>query len=210
MAHSLLDNEITITSAEATNSTDTLPDLSETHQINLLAHNFDNLNVSNSPSDKYLSFLLPVHSRDQISKIPGCHKCLTDDGCKDSNCVFCVRGFCHLGPCCKNYYSHFVMCGNGINYCKDEILRLRNSNNNGGYERHPSKHMKTRYLKTNHNRTPSLRVERRKKRLSYVNQSLGINTTKINRFIDNYITENFSRNVSYDPLNLWRSAVKDR
>ena len=158
-----------------------------------------------------MSFLLRFHSKEQISKIPGCHKSLTDDGCKDSNCVFCVRGFCHLGPCCKNYYSHFVMCGNGINYCRDERLRLQNSNKLCGYEGHPrySKHMKAKYPKINH-RTPSLKVERRNKHVSFVNQSLGINTAKIKRFIDSYITEKFSSNVSYDPLDLWRSTIKDQ
>ena len=43
----MLDNEIPITSAEDTNSTDKVSDLTETYQMELLAQNFDNINMNN-------------------------------------------------------------------------------------------------------------------------------------------------------------------
>ena len=47
MAYSLLGNEIPISSVEDTNSTGNVSDLTEIHQMELLAQNFDNINMNN-------------------------------------------------------------------------------------------------------------------------------------------------------------------
>ena len=155
MAYSLVDSSILNTSVDDSSDVDMLSDLPGTHQMDLLAQNFDNINMnsnsnarisyagvvssriviersensSNSPSEedinKYLSFLLPFNSRIDVTKIPGCHRCLVDDSCNDPWCAFCTRGFCHRGALCKNLYSHFAMCGGEVNYCRDEWLRVR-------------------------------------------------------------------------------------
>ena len=80
---------------------------------------------SEGDSNRYLSSLLPFNLRIDVTKFPGCHKCLMDDSCNDPWCAFCTSGFCFRGALCKNVYSHFAMCGNGINYCKDGRLRER-------------------------------------------------------------------------------------
>ena len=124
------------------------------NQIDLLAQNVDHLSVNdNSGSsssgannvegeqvrevidpqneremNEYVSFdaLLPLESI-------GCHKCMIDDSCNDSWCNFCTRGFCHKGQLCKNIYSHFAMCGNGTNFCRES--RLRNPQNDRNVRR---------------------------------------------------------------------------
>ena len=121
MACSLLVNEV----PNSSESVDMVSDLTESDQMEFLAQNFENISIdsnsnaripyasivtgrivveasedsSNSPSEeninKYLSFLLPFNCKVQTSNIPGCNKCLVDDSCQDTHCVFCTRGFCH-------------------------------------------------------------------------------------------------------------------
>ena len=146
---------------EVSKSEDMSPQTADANQINLLAQNVDHLSVSdNSESTKFyasivegedaeavtdlqseremnehLSFvsLLPFNSKEQRTMIPGCHKCMIDDSCNDSWCVFCTRGFCHRGQLCSNIYSHFAMCGNDTNYCR--VNRLRNPQNDRNVRR---------------------------------------------------------------------------
>ena len=200
----MLDYMTPITTVEDTNSANKASDLTKTHQMELLAQNFDDISMSSSSNaripyasivtgrivveasvdrsnstseeniNKYLSFLLPFNSKIQVTKIPGCYKCLVDDSCNDTHCIFCTRGFCHHGSLCKNIYSLFVMCGNGINYGRDERLRVRNSNKRRGHPRY------SRYER----REESRRI---REQVFFANQSKG-NT--------------------YNPLELWESAVK--
>ena len=111
-------------------------------------------------------------SIDSISNIPGCKKCLIENNCKDTHCVFCTRGFCHRGPLCKNIYSHFVMCGNDTNHCRNEWLRVQNLSKIKGF---------TRYS--------------------------GFETNVGNRRIRTR-GQIQSENCSYDPMELWKAAVK--
>ena len=116
MEYSHEEEENPRTVPEVAQSGDMSPQITDADQINLLAQNFDHLSVSdNSDSTKsyasivkgedvefvtdsqseremneYLSFvsLLPFNSREQMTMIPGCYKCMIDDSCNDSWCVF--------------------------------------------------------------------------------------------------------------------------
>ena len=85
--------------------------------------------------NEYMSFvaLLSFNSIEQRTMIPGCHKCMIDDSCDDAWCNFCTRGFCHRGQLCRNIYSHFAMCGNETNFCREN--RLRNPQNDRNIRR---------------------------------------------------------------------------
>ena len=198
MACSLLVNEV----PNSSESVDIVSDLTESDQMELLAQNLEETYLdnklhtripyasivtgkivveaskhnSNSPSEesinKYLTFLLPFNCKVKTSNIPGCNKCLVDDSCQDTHCVFCTRGFCHRGPLCKNDYSHFVMCGNGINHCRDERLRVRNLNK-----------------RREHSRYSGYQINVGNKRIRSRGQTQSIRG-------------------SYNPMELWRSAVK--
>ena len=119
MACSMLDNEIPITTVEDTNSVDMVSYLTETHQMELLTQNFDNISmnscsnvrisyteidsgrivvdssesISSSPSEeninKYLSLHLPLRPKEQVTKLPGYHKSFDDASSHISDCVFC-------------------------------------------------------------------------------------------------------------------------
>ena len=65
-------------------------------------------------------------------ELPGCVKCMMDE-CGDPWCKWCTLGFCTKGQLCKNIYSHFAMCGNGTNFCRES--RLRNPQNDRNVRR---------------------------------------------------------------------------
>ena len=162
MDHSSANNKTPRTEKVVLQGVEMSPEAEDDNQINLITQEIEHLNVSDSEEsaisyasidrgenvdsvansqreremNDYFSLvpLLPFHSREQVTKMPGCYKCMLDDSCRDMWCVFCTRGFCHRGHLCKNFYSHFAMCGKGVNYCRmnrprkySRILRTRHS-----------------------------------------------------------------------------------
>ena len=44
---------------------------------------------------------------EQALKLPGCYLCFKYNGCWDSHCKYCIRGFCMKGSQCSNIYNQY-------------------------------------------------------------------------------------------------------
>ena len=173
MAYSLIDKEISNTSVGNTSGVNMSSDLPGTHQMNLLAQNFDNMvmnssanvSMSDTKTDKgrivvnsserisspqseknsniYLSLLLTKHHKKEVTELAEFHKCLNDGSSYMSDCVF----------------------------CREERLqeRLRNSVKLDSFIGNPknSKITNAKCYKNNYRKIPRLQFDRRKKKVSF-------------------------------------------